>query len=140
MHGAKWDSADAIEPCFLATLACLQTSHEQQKHIRRGIFDGRFDLDEYISAVRTPGSKKNKGRKGAREVRKIEQECEEGDKMTSAAATQYRAVAARCNYLAQDRPDIAYASKELYRDFAVPAIHSIAKLKHVGRHLVCVPR
>ena len=35
-------------------------------------------------------------------------------------ATNVRALAARGNYLAQDRPDIAFACKELCREFAVP--------------------
>eukprot|EP00969_Alexandrium_andersonii_P096212 4248494-Alexandrium_andersonii.AAC.1 len=30
-------------------------------------------------------------------------------------ATRYRALAARANYLAQDRPDVQYATKELRR-------------------------
>ena len=35
-------------------------------------------------------------------------------------STRYRAVLARCNYLAPDRFDIAYAVKELARDMANP--------------------
>lgn len=40
--------------------------------------------------------------------------------LSPADATMYRAIAARCNYLAQDRPDIAYSSKELCRKFSIP--------------------
>ena len=73
-------------------------------------------------------------------MRKIEQEADENDKLTSAGATSCRALAARCNYLAQDRPDIAFASKELCRDFAVPSKSSMIKLKRVARYLAKFPR
>ena len=44
-------------------------------------------------------------------------------------------MAARGNYLAQDRPDIAFATKELCREFARPSRRSYEKLKRVGRYL-----
>ena len=55
-------------------------------------------------------------------------------------ATLYRALSARANYLAQDRPDIAYSTKELCREFAVPTRDSYAKLKRVVRYLLHLPR
>ena len=36
-------------------------------------------------------------------------------------ASTYMALVARCNYLAPDRPDIAYSVKELARQMATPA-------------------
>ena len=52
----------------------------------------------------------------------------------------YRALSARCNYLAQDRPDLSFSSKELCRDFSVPTIQSLDRLKRVMRYLKKVPR
>ena len=51
-----------------------------------------------------------------------------------------RAISARANYLAQDRPDIAFSTKELRREFAVPNRDSYAKLKRVCRYLIGLPR
>ena len=52
----------------------------------------------------------------------------------------YRAISARANYLAQDRPDIAFSTKELCREFAVPNRDSYVKLKRVCRYLIGLPR
>ena len=37
-------------------------------------------------------------------------------------ASLFRSVAARSNYLAQDRPDIAYAVKEICRKMSTPTV------------------
>ena len=55
-------------------------------------------------------------------------------------ATTYRALVARCNYLAPDRPDIAYAVKELARSMAAPTKGDWQRLKRLGRHLKGIPR
>lgn len=52
----------------------------------------------------------------------------------------FRAVAARANYLGQDRPDVQFAAKELCRDMARPSADSWRKAKKVGRYLVGAPR
>ena len=52
----------------------------------------------------------------------------------------YRALSARANCLAQDRPDIDVSTKELCRVFAIPNRDSYAKLKRVVRYLIGVPR
>ena len=52
----------------------------------------------------------------------------------------FRALSARANNLAQDRPDIAFCTKELCREFAVPNQSSYMKLKRVVRYLVGLPR
>ena len=44
-------------------------------------------------------------------------------------STRYRAVIARCNYLAPDRPDIAYAVKEFARAMAKPNEGDMQRLK-----------
>ena len=55
-------------------------------------------------------------------------------------ATTYRALSARANYLAQDRPDITFSAKELCREFAISNRDSYAKLKRVVRYLIGRPR
>ena len=62
------------------------------------------------------------------------------DVLKPESATTYRALSARYNYIAQDRPDISFAAKELCRDFAAPTIRSWARLKRVVRYLRRAPR
>ena len=52
----------------------------------------------------------------------------------------YRAGAARANYLALDRPDIAFAAKELCRRMAAPCETDLGSLRHLARYLLGVPR
>ena len=93
-----------------------------------------------MCANRTPGVKnKHAGRQGAKAVKKLERVSSSGD-LTPAEATAFRALSARANYLAQDRPDIAFSTKELCREFAIPNRNSYLKLKRVVRYLVGLPR
>lgn len=48
--------------------------------------------------------------------------------LTGEDATSYRALAARANYLALDRPDIAFATTDLRRCFASPTRSSVLLL------------
>ena len=50
-------------------------------------------------------------------------------------ATEYRAIAARLNYLAADRPDIMYSVKEACRHMASPTVGAWRKVKRIGRYL-----
>ena len=52
-----------------------------------------------------------------------------------AAATKYRRAAARCNYLSQDRVDVAHASKEVARGMAHPTLADEQRLKRLIRYL-----
>ena len=55
-------------------------------------------------------------------------------------ARVFRGLAARLNHLAQDRPDIQYAAKEISRRMARPGRSDWALLKRAGRYLVGAPR
>ena len=55
-------------------------------------------------------------------------------------ARTYRGVAARLNYVAPDRPDMAYAIEEAARDMSTPKQSSLAKLRKIGRYLIGKPR
>ena len=48
----------------------------------------------------------------------------------------YRALAARANYLALDRPDIQFATKEICRAMSNPTKSDWLKLKRLGRYLI----
>ena len=60
--------------------------------------------------------------------------------LSGADVTMFRGLAARCNYLALDRPDILYASKEICREMAKPVVGSLNKLRRLGRYLKYRPR
>ena len=55
-------------------------------------------------------------------------------------ATRYRGIAARCNYLSVDRPDMMFATKEVCRRMANPTVGAYKRLKRLGRYLVERPR
>ena len=67
-----------------------------------------------VFATKTPPAKTNniKMRQGAKATQKLEQLESVGHELDPREATSFRALSARCNYLAQDRPDIAYSAKE----------------------------
>ena len=55
-------------------------------------------------------------------------------------ASRYKGLAARLNYLAQDRPDIQYAVKEAARRMSKPTTGDWGLLKRIGRYLLGAPR
>ena len=72
--------------------------------------------------------------------KKVLEEEAESEELTGSEATRFRAVAARANYLAADRPDIQYAVKEVCRRMAKPVIGDWQKLSRLGRYLRGAPR
>ena len=56
--------------------------------------------------------------------------------MCDTDSTVYRALAARANYLSQDRVDIGYAVKELCRNMSKPRQSDWDRLKRLGRYLI----
>jgi hypothetical protein len=71
---------------------------------------------------------------------KSEQPEDEGDDMSKAEATEFRALAARANFLALDRLDIQFAVKELCRSMSSPKQGSWGSLKRLARYLLEKPR
>ena len=68
-------------------------------------------------------------------------ECDqEPEPLSAQAASEFRARAARANFLASDRPDIAFAVKELCRGMSTPAAHDAEALKRLSRYLLGRPR
>ena len=60
--------------------------------------------------------------------------------LKSEEATKFRALTARANYLAQDRPEAQYAIKEIARRMATPRVNDWLLLKRLGRYLLGTPR
>ena len=54
--------------------------------------------------------------------------------------TRFRGVAARCNYLGFDRPDLLLSTKEVCREMSRPTTGSLRRLKRVGQYLRGKPR
>ena len=79
--------------------------------------------------VSTPGT-----REEGRTTEDNEEQLSEKDK------TRYRAIVARLNYFTPDRPDIAYAVKELARAMSNPSNGDWLRLKRLGRYMKGRPR
>ena len=65
---------------------------------------------------------------------------ENQEELSSAQAKAFRGHAARLNYLAPDRPDIAYSVKEVCRHMAKPSVGAWKKLKRLVRYLLGTTR
>jgi hypothetical protein len=60
--------------------------------------------------------------------------------MGAADCTKFRSATMRCSYVAQDRPDIGVACKDLARHMQLPNEADLVKLKRLGRYLKGRPR
>ena len=88
------------------------------KHVEKMLKD--MKLVE-CKAVLTPGTK--------------EDQKQVDEKFNNVQARMFRSVAARANYLAQDRPDVRYAAKELCRHMSMPTEANWMDLKRLCRYL-----
>ena len=61
---------------------------------------------------------------------------ENSEELPAGQAKVFRGHAARLNYLATDRPDIQYSTKEICRAMARPTVGAWRKLKRIVRYLV----
>ena len=59
-----------------------------------------------------------------------------GKEIRSEERTDFRAIAARLNFLSLDRCDIQFASKEICREMAKPTARGLVRAKRVVRYLV----
>ena len=60
--------------------------------------------------------------------------------MEGEPALKFRGIAARLNYLAQDRVDILFAAKEACRGMAAPTRGDVKRLRRLVRYLITHPR
>ena len=61
-------------------------------------------------------------------------------KLQGEAATRFRAVAARLNYMSQDRSDLATATMRICSKMSDPSESDLVDLKRIGRYLLHRPR
>ena len=80
-------------------------------------------------AVMTPGEEVKA------ELREMEQE-----ELKDRRREEFRPLAARANYLAQDRGDTQFATKEICRDMAKPTLGGWRRLKRLAGYLRGRPR
>jgi len=73
-------------------------------------------------------------------VRQSAQEVIDDKPLQKGTETAFRGSSARANYLAQDRVDVQYASKEVCRWMSAPTEQSWIALKRLGRFLGGLPR
>ena len=59
--------------------------------------------------------------------------------LSMSEARLFRSLAARCNYMAQDRPDLQVAVKGVCKSMSSPSAADWAKLKRIGRYLLTYP-
>ena len=64
----------------------------------------------------------------------------EDEELSGMEGTEFRAIAARANYLGMDRPEIAFATKELCRRMTAPRRCDMRALGRVARYLKGAPR
>ena len=81
-----------------------------------------------------------KKRVGCKQAKRLEQVGNVGKVLTCEECTMFRAHSARAMYLSMDSPDLKYSAKELCRDFSVPTIQSLDRLKRLIRFLKGLPR
>ena len=114
----------------------------RQLILERTLLDGAaWEVSPAVLVAAVSKKKKFKVKRvGAKAVKAAELLAKGPDILTGEAATTYRALSARINYLANDRPDVQYIAKELCRDFAHPTQKSVERLKRVTRYLCHKPR
>ena len=156
-HGAMWEQEVQNVASIISMYNATGDEHMKAKIVRKAAYDSNLGMPELpvttdtacdsylqvtcVPTVRTPSSRKQtETRKGTREIKQAELHADEHDRLTAESATTYRALAAGCNDLAQDRPDISFASKELRTDLSAPTIRSWIRLKRSIRYLQGLPR
>merc|ERR1711873_57450 len=92
-------------------------------HRHAEIIVRKMELDTGTKPAVTPGVKR-------------EEESDDDLEMSPHESTEYRAIVARANYLAQDRSDIQYAVKELCRNMSCPPRGDWKTLKRLSRYLL----
>ena len=105
--------------------------------LRQVLLDGAaWEMSTVATINALVKKSKTQKRIGARAARAEERLKDPTAVLVGKDATSFRAVVARANYLALDRPDVAFATKELCRSFASPTRHSVDLLKRVVRYII----
>ncbi len=108
---------------------------------RNGVIEYEADEKHAQEIIRQMGlADDSRGLEAPAEKMDVTECTEESEKMDIAEAKAYRGLAARGNYLGQDRMDIQFATKESCRSMAVPRINDWQKMKRLARYLLQYPR
>jgi len=94
-------------------------------------------LEDSSKPISTPIDRSAKDSKNRNSVVNSEADAE---LLNPSAATKYRGIVARMNYLGQDRCEIQFAVKELGKEMSTPTQGSWTKMKRLLRYLMGVPR
>ena len=121
----------------------LNSPNARRKILEKVLRDGAAweEPTSALIAKISPAKRKfAKARLGSKAAKQAERMDSEGDELTGDAATVYRALSARILYLSMDRPECAFAAKELCRHFAHPTKRGVEALKRCARFLLGMPR
>ena len=124
MLGVEVNSLDILNRVIRVTSTGIEFEADP-KHAR--LLAERLGLSGKSNGVTTPGEH-SKSQPGD------EEKLPEGDR------TYYRSLTMRAAYLSLDRPDIAFAVKELARGMAEPTRGDLRALRRLGRFLVREPK
>ena len=117
------------------------SQEERAKILRKTLLDGAMWETPTVALIAKLSPKKFKQKRiGAKAAKAAEKFESMGEILNAAEATTFRALAARANYLSLDRPECAYATKELCRFFATPTRTGVEQLKRLVRYLAGAPR
>ena len=116
--GIEWEGDSRHAEAYLTKLAAAFSS-------------GSLEVTSGMRAVNTPGVK-----------RPDEEFAENGieQQLDKEASRAYRGLAALANFMAQDGPDIGFATKEISKAMASPCEGDVPQLKRLGRYLIKYPR
>jgi hypothetical protein len=76
------------------------------------------------------------GSKGLTASGKAEDQDDDDEELEGQEATEFRAMAARLNFMAQDCPDVQFATKEICREMSTPTRSSWTRIKRLARYLL----
>ena len=82
----------------------------------------------------------DEGSKGLMVSGRVEDWDEHDEVLEGPEATEFRAVAARLNFMAQDCPDVQFATEEVCREMSSPTRSSWARVKRLARYLLARER
>ena len=119
---------------------------KQQLRIQPPSRPGRNPLDDWFLEADPRHAELRIEQLGVGEMRSAatpgidEVDREDDVEITGSDATRFRSVAARCNYLAFDRPDIQFPTKEICREMSKPTTGSLRRLQRLGQYVKGRPR
>ena len=149
-EGLKWMKGE-LEKKFKIKTSIIGSEEEDEKELKilnriirmtpKGIeYEADLRHAELISEEMLVSDSKGVDTPGVREDDKEGEDGESEAPLPKFESTQYRAIAARANYLAADRSDIQYAVKEICKKMSAPVASDWRKLKRLAKYLVKHPR